>query len=205
MDFSDSTGAGGGSRRPGQGRPGFTGLDGVGAGLFEAFDGLRDAFGLSGPGFPMGATRPGPRRGRGDVRIAILALLAERPMHGYQIINEISERSGGAWKPSPGSVYPTLQLLADEGLVHVEEAGDRKTYSLTDTGREAAADAGDGTPPWEEPARHSDRLSVLPKASVKLAQAVAQVSRTGTPEQVERAVEAIDEARRRMYAILAED
>src|SRR5690606_30830681 len=81
-----------------------------GAGVWEAMDQLRSAF----------ERRGGTRMGRGDVRAAVLALLAERPMHGYQIIQEIDERSGGAWKPSPGSVYPTLQLLADEGLITAE-------------------------------------------------------------------------------------
>ena len=78
--------------------------------------------------------RVAPRMGRGDVRAAVLALLAEQPMHGYQIIREIEERSGGSWKPSPGSVYPTLQLLADEGLISAEESNGRKIYSLTDGG-----------------------------------------------------------------------
>jgi Fe2+ or Zn2+ uptake regulation protein len=80
--------------------------------------------------------RSGSRAGRGEVRSAVLALLAERPMHGYQIIREIEERSGGSWKPSAGSVYPTLQLLADEGLIRAEESNGRKIYSLTEAGRE---------------------------------------------------------------------
>src|SRR5215204_3656251 len=89
----------------------------------------------------------GTRMGRGDVRTAVLALLAEKPMHGYQIIREIEERSSGSWKPSPGSVYPTLQLLTDEGLISAEESDGRKTYSLTEAGR---ADAeGAGPAPWE--------------------------------------------------------
>ncbi|MGA8788951.1 MAG: PadR family transcriptional regulator, partial [Paenarthrobacter sp.] len=78
--------------------------------------------------------RSGTRAGRGELRSAILALLAERPMHGYQIIHEIEERSGGSWKPSAGSVYPTLQLLADEGFVSAEESNGRKIYSLTEAG-----------------------------------------------------------------------
>ena len=116
--------AGGGYAGPrgfGDGRPG--------AGVWEAMEQLRTAF----------ERRGGTRMGRGDVRAAVLALLAERPMHGYQIIQEIEERSGGAWKPSPGSVYPTLQLLADEGLISAEEANGRKTYALTEGGRAEAA------------------------------------------------------------------
>ena len=78
---------------------------------------------------------PGPRARRGDVRIAVLALLAEGPMHGYQIITELESRSGGVWRPSPGSVYPTLQLLEDEDLVTSQEVGGKRVYSITDAGR----------------------------------------------------------------------
>ena len=95
------------------------------SGLWEAMEQLRGQFEQK-----VGGTR----MGKGDVRSAVLALLAEKPMHGYQIIQEIEERSGGSWKPSPGSVYPTLQLLADEGLIKAEESNGRKTYSLTDGG-----------------------------------------------------------------------
>ncbi|MFT4211578.1 MAG: PadR family transcriptional regulator [Microbacterium sp.] len=168
----------------------------AGAGMWEAMEHLRSAF----------EQRVGSRMGRGDVRSAVLALLAEQPMHGYQIIHEIAERSGGAWKPSAGSVYPTLQLLADEGLIEAAEAGGRKTYSLTEAGRaEAAADA-DGSAPWEATGwGGSGRASALPKAGVELAQAAAQVARSGNAEQVQEAVTVLDEARRRLYAILAQD
>src|SRR6478735_4861784 len=91
--------------------------------------------------------RTGFRAGRGDVRAAVLALLAEQPMHGYQIIREIEERSGGSWKPSAGSVYPTLQLLADEGSISAEESNGRKIYSLTEAGREVAAS--EASAPWQ--------------------------------------------------------
>lgn len=156
----------------------------------------------------------GTRMGRGDVRAAILALLAEAPMHGYQIIQQIEERSGGAWKPSPGSVYPTLQLLTDEGVIEVEEAGGRKTYSLTEAGR---AETADKPAPWQSTAASAEGekagaaahgpmggLPPLTKAGANLAQAAMQVGRTGTPEQVQRAVDAIDATRRTLYAILAE-
>jgi DNA-binding PadR family transcriptional regulator len=150
--------------------------------------------------------KAGMRMGRGDVRAAVLALLAEGPMHGYQIIHEIEERSGGAWKPSPGSVYPTLQLLADEGLISAEESNGRKTYSLTDEGRQTAQAAADQPAPWEAPsARDSGRATALPKAGIDLAQAAAQVARTGNPEQVKHAVAVLEEARRKLYSILAQD
>lgn len=149
--------------------------------------------------------RAGSRMARGDVRAAILALLAEQPMHGYQIIAEIEKRSGGAWKPSPGSVYPTLQLLADEGLISAEAADGRKTYSLTESGR-AEAEAAERAAPWETNAQRDPfGMGPLPKSGVALAQAAAQLRQSGTPEQVEQGVAILDEARRRIYAILAQD
>ncbi|MGB3413500.1 MAG: PadR family transcriptional regulator, partial [Microbacteriaceae bacterium] len=149
--------------------------------------------------------RAGTRMGRGDVRTAILGLLTEQAMHGYQIIREIEQRSDGKWKPSAGSVYPTLQLLAEEGLIRAEESNGRKTYMLTDEGQEEAAAAA-AEAPWEstKPTVFGDH-GVLPKAGIDLAQAVAQVKRSGTPEQVQQAVTVLDEARRRIYTILAQD
>jgi Predicted transcriptional regulators len=150
--------------------------------------------------------RVGPRMARGDVRVAVLALLVEKPMHGYQIMAEIEERSGGAWKPSAGSVYPTLQLLADEGLISAEVADGRKTYSLTDAGRAEADVAAGGAAPWEASGqRDLLGMGALPKAGIELAHAVAQLRRTGTPEQVQQAVTVLDEARRKLYSILAQD
>ena len=147
--------------------------------------------------------RSGSRAGRGEVRSAVLALLAERPMHGYQIIREIEERSGGSWKPSAGSVYPTLQLLADEGFISAEESNGRKIYSLTEAGREVAG--ADASAPWDATAPATGTgFTALPKAGVELAQAASQVARTGTPEQVQEAVAVLDDARRRLYAILAQ-
>ncbi|MDH6236321.1 PadR family transcriptional regulator [Cryobacterium sp. CG_9.6] len=165
-------------------------------GMWQAMEQMRSSF----------EKRTGSRMGRGDVRAAVLALLAEQSMHGYQIIHEIEERSGGNWKPSAGSVYPTLQLLADEGLITAEESNGRKTYTLTDTGREAAADAV-ASAPWETTGSsdNSKRYTALPKAGVDLAQAAAQVGRSGSPEQVKEAVTVLEEARRRLYSILAQD
>ena len=177
------------------GRKGGRGDGWAGAAMWEAMEQLRGQF----------EQKAGPRMGRGDVRAAVIALLAEQPMHGYQIIHEIEERSGGSWKPSPGSVYPTLQLLADEGLVAAEESGGRKTYSLTEEGRQAA-EAAPGSAPWvAQGDRHGGRTSALPKAGFELAQAAAQVGRSGSPEQVDEAVAVLDEARRKLYSILARD
>lgn len=165
-------------------------------GLWEAMEQLRSQF----------EQKVGPRMGRGDVRSAVLALLAENPMHGYQIIREIEDRSGGAWKPSPGSVYPTLQLLTDEGLISAEESGGRKTYSLTPEGREAADASTERSAPWEAMgSRDTSRMSALPKAGIDLAQAVAQVGRSGSAEQVKEAVAVLDDARRKIFTILAQD
>lgn len=191
-----SSGFGGSGRGFGSGPQGMD-LGNLGAGLMEAFEQFRTSF----------DQRPGPSRmSRGDVRTAVLALLSEKPMHGYQIIQEIDSRSGGSWKPSAGSVYPTLQLLADEGLIVAEEAGGRKTYSLTDAGRTVADEAA-GSAPWETAGptkEHHPRATALPKAGVELAQAAAQVARSGSPEQVAEAVEILEEARRRLYALLAQ-
>ncbi len=163
--------------------------------LHQAVDDLREAF----------AFRPAGRMGRGDIRTAILIELADQPMHGYQLIQAIETRSGGTWKPSPGSIYPTLALLADEGLVISEQIGERKVYSLTDTGRQAAAEFTSGEQPWRPHRGHdAERALALTKAGAKLAQALAQVAQNGTPEQSERAVAIIDETRRKLYAILAE-
>lgn len=167
-----------------------------GGGMWDAMDQLRGMF----------DKRSGTRVGRGDVRAAVLSLLAEKPMHGYQIIREIDERSGGSWKPSAGSVYPTLQLLADEGLLTTEEANGRKTYSLTEAGRAEAEESEDRPAPWQSSGpRDRGNFSVLPKAGMELAQAAAQVGRSGTPEQQQRAAEVLDEARRKVYSILAQD
>ncbi|WP_045732509.1 PadR family transcriptional regulator [Pseudarthrobacter chlorophenolicus] len=164
-------------------------------GLWQAIEDFRSRF-----------EKPeGTRAGKGEVRAAVLALLAERPMHGYQIIREIEERSGGSWKPSAGSVYPTLQLLADEGVIRAEESNGRKIYSLTEAGRDEAAGSAAGTPWAGAGPQSTTGFAALPKAGVELAQAAAQVGRTGTPEQVKQAVAVLDEARRRMYSILAQD
>lgn len=201
--FGGHPGMGGRNGHGGAGRPGrgFGGFEGRGRGrqnmpnMWEAFDQFRSSF----------EHRGGGRMSRGDVRAAILGLLAEEPMHGYQIISEIEKRSAGAWKPSPGSVYPTLQLLSDEGVIDAEESKGRKTYSLTEAGREEAEKAAEQSAPWEaQAAQRGPGMGALPKAGVDLAQAAAQVGRTGTPEQVETAVEILTEARRKLYALLAE-
>lgn len=179
---------------------GFGASNGAGnplAGVWEAVEQLRSGFEQR-----VGGS---PRAARGDVRAAVISLLAEQPMHGYQIIAEIGERSGGAWKPSAGSVYPTLQLLADEGLITAEEQGGRKTYSLTEAGVAASEEAATKAAPWDGLGnRAPSHIAALPKAGMELASAAAQLARTGTPEQVEDGIAVLEDARRRLYAILAE-
>ncbi|MFJ3928479.1 PadR family transcriptional regulator [Streptomyces sp. NPDC090022] len=176
------------------------------------FEGRRAAFGPFGPGFgggPFGGRggRGGPHRRarRGDVRASILALLTDRPMHGYEMIQEIGERSGGAWKPSPGSVYPTLQMLEDEGLISSESEGGRKLFTLTDAGR-TEAEAGPAAP-WEEVGQGVDREAMheIRTAGFGLMEAFGQVWKTGTPEQRQKAVGVINEARKKLYLILADE
>jgi len=149
----------------------------------------------------------GPRARRGDIRTAVLRLLAEGPMHGYQIIQELSARSGGHWRPSPGSVYPTLQLLEDEGLVASEEADGKKVYKLTDAGAEESKAAAAATAPWDELAQGGagSGRGKLREGVAKLAMAVMQAGSSASDEQADRILEILTDARKKIYAVLAED
>ena len=144
------------------------------------------------------------RRGRGDVRAAILALLAERPMHGYEMIQELSARTGGVWRPSPGSVYPTLQLLEDEDLIAGEEVEGRRRFALTDAGR-AEAERQTQRAPWEEVTAGVAPVAWNLRAAIgQIMQAAWSVAGAGTESQQARALELLADTRRRLYAILAE-
>jgi DNA-binding PadR family transcriptional regulator len=161
------------------------------------------------PGGGRGRGRSGGGRGhrhgkvsRGDVRIGILALLAEEPMHGYQIMQELKDRSEGAWQPSAGSIYPTLQQLADEGLVSSKDEGGRKTFSLTESGSVTNEET-TAPPPWEALAGDAQFVTMRKTMQSVLA-AVKQVAQVGTPEQVEAATEILTETRQRLYKVLAE-
>lgn len=146
-----------------------------------------------------------PRVSRGDVRIAILRLLAEEPMHGYQIIQELTSRTDGVWQPSPGSIYPTLQQLEDEGLVRSEQRDGKNVFHLTDDGR-SVVDEDTAPAPWERMGSDvEDDLLTLREAGFSVGAAVMQVARAGTSEQVARATEILAEARRKLYQVLAED
>lgn len=145
------------------------------------------------------------RVNRGEVRAAVLLLLAEEPMHGYQIMQELEERSGGGWQPSPGSIYPTLQQLADEGLIHSEAEGGKNIFSLTDDGHELLDDIED-PPVWDRMADSPARAFMTLRRSVgQLGAAAKQVASAGTDAQIEAALGVIDDARKALYRILAED
>jgi DNA-binding PadR family transcriptional regulator len=160
------------------------------------------------PGAPGPASAPrGPKAGRGDVRAAILAVLADGPSNGYQIMSEIEERSGGAWRPSPGAVYPALAQLADEGLIIGEESGGRRTLSLTDAGRAYIAEHPEmARGAWESEAqREAWQLPGLFTVAARLGGGIVQMAHAGTPSQIHAAERLLEQTRRRLYQILADD
>jgi DNA-binding PadR family transcriptional regulator len=126
-------------------------------------------------------------------------------MHGYEMIQEIAARSNGLWKPSPGSVYPTLQLLEDEGLIAATETdGSKKLFELTDDGRTTAEKV--ETAPWDEINDNADPAQMnLRSATGQLFGAVAQSAHAASEEQQQRIIEILNNARREIYSILGED
>ena len=169
--------------------------------------------GPGGPGFGGPGTGDRGHRGRGrgagpgrrpNVRQAVLALLAERPMHGYEMIQELESRTGGIWRPSPGSVYPTLQMLEDEGLIEAEASGGRKRFTLTEAGRPESETAAQN-PPWQEFTEDNvSQAQDFRDAAVGIMGALKQVGFHGTPEQREKALQVLNETKRKLYAILAD-
>jgi DNA-binding PadR family transcriptional regulator len=164
-----------------------------------------------GPGGPGGPGRGGPfgrgRRRRGDVRAALLLLLEEEPRNGYGLMQEIEQRSDGAWRPSPGSVYPALAQLEDEGLVRSKEDDGRKLFELTDAGRTNVEENREKLgQPWEQVAG-SVREGALELRDLtwQVGAATMQVLQAGNGAQVARAREVLTEARRSLYRILADD
>lgn len=155
----------------------------------------------------FGGRGRGPRVRRGDVRAAILDVLAVEPMNGYQIIQQIAERSGGAWKPSPGSVYPTVQQLEDEGLVGGRESDGRRLLELTEEGRQYVADHPDELAatwrPFDEAEEEQEPGDLKPVIGQVMA-AVWQVVVSGTKQQQAEAAEILADARRKLYGLLAE-
>lgn len=185
-------GRGGGRRR---GRAAFGGFGPPWAG----------GMGPSGPrAMGRGRGGPGGRARRGDVRAAVLALLAERPMHGYEMIAQLEERTDGLWRPSPGSVYPTLQLLEDEGLVRAEADGERRRYSLTEEGRAEAARVLEAGAPWSRVGDEAggEAARALREAAFTTMAAVRQVAFVGGEAEQRAAAEVLEQTRQRLYRLL---
>ncbi len=148
----------------------------------------------------------GMRARRGDVRAAVLALLAERPMHGYEMIKELEERTQGAWTPSAGSIYPTLQMLEDEGMIRGEESEGKRRFALTEAGSaEQSEKAGEQTP-WDAVRADADPEQIhLGNSLRKLNHAIGQVFHAADEAQQKQVRELLDESRRKIYAILSEE
>jgi DNA-binding PadR family transcriptional regulator len=177
---------------------------------------LAGLFGLAG----QESAPRGPRVRRGDVRVAILAVLADEPLNGYQVIGQIAERSGGAWRPSPGSVYPTISQLEDEGLIEGDDVRGRRTLRLTAEGRVYLTDHADEvdqvwapfdgpaeeertSSSWSSKSGRADFSALKPELG-RVMNAVWQIISTGTDEQRRAAIGVLVEARRGLYGILAD-
>jgi DNA-binding PadR family transcriptional regulator len=164
--------------------------------------------GPPGPPGPPGAGKPRPpKASRGDVRAAILALLREGPRNGYQIMSDIEERSNGAWRPSPGAVYPALSALADEGLITDEKTDGKRVFRLTDAGREhieqnpemarGAWESTEQQEAWQVPGLFAE--------AARLGAGIVQIAHAGDPVQVRATERLLERTRRELYRILAED
>jgi DNA-binding PadR family transcriptional regulator len=143
---------------------------------------------------------------RGDIRRAILSSLRGEPGHGYEVMRRLENRSGGIWRPSPGSVYPTLQMLEDEGLVRSETRDGTRVYELTEAGREKA-DAGETEgrgDPWDADDEGHDRARALRASVMQVQMAARQLAAAGNAEQVDRGIEITSRAKKELYQLLAE-
>jgi DNA-binding PadR family transcriptional regulator len=163
-------------------------------------------------GGPFGGPGWGPhRRGggrarRGDVRLALLRLLAEEPRNGYQLIQAIEERSEGRWRPSPGSVYPTLSQLEDEGLIHSDQSEGTRRFEITDPGREHLERRADEPDPWAPAVEEAENpLAELAPLIIQIGKATFQVASVGDGAQRDQARALLTETRRALYRILAGD
>jgi DNA-binding PadR family transcriptional regulator len=175
----------------------------------------RDFFGRGGPfgGDPFDEDGGGRRRHRrGDIKYALLELLAEQPRHGYELIKELEQRYGGFYRPSPGTVYPTLQLLEDEGHLTSESVEGKRVYTITDSGRQLLEEHRRQNPGDERgPHQHGFRrgagpeLHQLRESGMGLVASVMQVARHGTPAQIQAVLKVLDSTRREIYAILSQN
>ncbi|MEI7769012.1 MAG: PadR family transcriptional regulator [Chloroflexales bacterium] len=151
-----------------------------------------------------GAGGPRRRHRRGDIKFALLELLAEQPHHGYELIKELESRYAGFYRPSPGSVYPTLQLLEDEGHLTSEQVQGKRVYTITESGRQLLIER-QGEGEGHHGFRHSEGgegLDALRRSSMGLVAVVMQAARHGTPDQVRAVTQLLDGARREVYRIL---
>src|SRR5690349_236987 len=176
---------------------------------FAAMRHLGEPFGggpMWGRGGPFGGGRGRGRRRRGDVRTALLLLLADEARNGYQLMQTIEERSGGRWRPSPGSVYPTLSQLEDEGLIRGVERDGAKLFEITDQGRERLDDSKTDPAPWaEEDDPDAPDLQRMAALIIQIGKAAWQVAQEGDERQTEQAYQTLAETRRALYRILAQD
>jgi len=165
--------------------------------------GLGGGFGGFSPG--RGPRGRGRKARRGDIRTAALLLLAEEPRNGYQIMQEVEERSDGVWRPSPGSTYPALQQLEDEGLIRAQELDGRKLFQLTDAGRAYVQERGEKPSPWEQMSGDvSDQAHELGRLIREVASAFTQVVNSGSEAQMGEARKVLMRTRKDLYRILAD-
>ena len=160
-----------------------------------------------GPPWARGGRGPGgPRMRRGDIRIALLSALTDGPAHGYELIQRLEQRTEGRWRPSPGSVYPTLQLMEDSGFVTATQQDDKRVYAITEAGQEELERLVEqsGMPPWTVGGEAASAHGDLRKSAMGLFHAVKQVTMTGTSEQLATVNEILGEARKKIYLLLAE-
>ncbi len=163
--------------------------------------------GQRGSWWPGPPAPPGPKASRGDVRAAILALLCDGPRNGYQIMSEIEERSAGAWRPSPGAVYPALSQLADEGLIAPEESGSKRMFSLTDAGRQYVTENPEmARGAWESSEQQEAwQVPGLFAEAARLGSGIVQLAKAGSQDQIRAAERLLERTRRELYRILADD
>jgi DNA-binding PadR family transcriptional regulator len=198
---------GGGRGGPGRSGPGPE----IGPEKLEKLEAMMAMRQMRGKGpSPFGRGGGGPRgrgrRRRGDVRLAVLRLLAEEPRNGYGLMQTIEERSGGNWRPSPGSMYPTLSQLEDEGLVRSVESEGARRFEITDAGREALSERAGEPDPWiSEPDADEHAMSELGPLVIGIGKATWQVASVADARQRAQAAELLSETRRRLYAILAQE
>lgn len=161
-------------------------------------------FGEDGPQGFRGGPR-GPRAKTGNLRLAVLALLQGSPRNGYSLMGEIAQRSGGLWQPSPGSMYPVLSQLEDEGLIMATEQDGKKAYALTEAGQQFVKENQEALNAVWDMQKGADEQVELRGALRALMGAASQVAQAGSAAQAQEAVNILKAARKSLYRLLAED